>query len=515
MVRAEEGTSWMRLRRVWLAVGFLAFPLVAGAGRAKPPAPPPPVVEEVPTITATGAVAELLAPILAGPEFHGFDAGLEVVRVSDGAPVLAWQSDKRFVPASTMKILTSAAALDALGPAWTFNTDVLTDGKIEKGVLKGNLYIRGRGDPTLGAEKLWRMLSALKSDGISEIDGDIVLDDTYFTSDPELVGWEVPADRLQGPAYYPTVGACELEFGQVTLVVRPGLADGQPGVVEVEPPAGDYVRIEGELATGSTRARTRLDIDRQVSPDHVTFVVDGLLPSDAPVRRYRRTIPDLTLHMAGVVSDLLKTVGPKFSGKIHRGKTPSDADRLRRITSAPLASVLMDTNKYSSNFMAESIARVMGAELRGEGSTEAGMDVVRTYLERLGVSPADYVLINGSGLTRDARVTPSVMNRVLRAMLADPRVGPEFVTSLAIAGVDGTMERRLSEFPGRVRAKTGTLSDVSALAGYLRADDGTMYTFTFFANAVEGDSDRVKSLEDQMLRALLPYGAMTTPAAAP
>lgn len=505
----------MGLRRVWLAVGFLAFPLVAGAGRSKPPPPPPPVVDAPPPIAATGAAADLLTPILTGPEFHGFDAGLEVVRLSDGAPVLAYESDKRFVPASTMKILTSAAALDALGPAWTFNTDVLTDGKVEKGVLKGNLYIRGRGDPTLGAEKLWRMLAALKSDGIAEVDGDLILDDTYFTPDVELVGWNVPGDRLQGPAYYPTIGACELEFGQVTLVVRPGLSEGQPGVVEVEPPAGDYVRIEGELATGGTRARTRLDIDRQVSPDHVTFVVDGLLPSDAPVRRYRRTIPDLTLHMGGVLSDLLKTVGPKLDGKIHRGKTPPSADRLRRITSAPLASVLMDTNKYSSNFMAESIARVMGAELRGEGSTEAGMDVVRTYLERLGVSPADYVLVNGSGLTREAFLTPTVMTKVLRAMAADPRVGPEFVSSLAIAGVDGTMERRLAELPGRVRAKTGTLSDVSALAGYLRSDDGTMYAFAFFANAVEGDSDRVKALEDQMLRALLPYGSVVKPGASP
>lgn len=494
----------MRVRGVWLALGLWAFPLVADAGRAKPPAPAP-VVEEVPPIAATGPAADLLAPILVGPEFHGFDAGLAVVRVADGREVLSWQSEKMFVPASTMKVLTAAAALDALGPAWVFNTDVLTDGEVQKGVLKGNLYIRGRGDPTLGAEKLWRMLAALKSDGIAEIDGDIVFDDTYFNADPDLIGWEVPSDRLQGPAYYPTVGACELEFGQITLVVRPGPTEGSPGVVEVEPPAGDYVRIEGELKTGNTRARTRLDIDRQVSPDHVTFVVDGLLPSDAPVRRYRRTIPDLTLHMAGVMSDLLKTVGPKFSGKMRRGKVPADADRLRRITSPPLASILMDTNKYSSNFMAETIARVMGAELRGEGSTEAGMDVVRTYLERLGISPTDYVLVNGSGLTRDARMTPSVITRVLRALSVDPRIGPEFITSLAIAGVDGTMERRLAELPGRVRAKTGTLSDVSALAGYLRADDGAMYAFTFFANAVEGDSDRVKSLEDQMLRALLAY----------
>lgn len=494
----------MRVRHAWLAVGLWAFPLVACAARGVPAPQPAPVVV-VPPEAATGPAAALLASILGGPDFHGFDAGMEVVRVADGEPVFAWQADKMFIPASAMKVLTSAAALDALGPSWTFDTDVRHDGTITKGVLKGNLYIVGRGDPTLAVEKLWRMLGALKADGITQIDGDIVLDDTYFTADQELVGWEVPADRLQGPAYYPTVGACELEFGQVTLVVRPGLAEGLPGVVEVEPPAGDYVRIEGTLHTGSTRVRTRLDIDRQVADDHVTFVVDGLLPSDAPVRRYRRTIPDVTLHMAGVIGDLLKTVGPKLSGQVRRGVAPPETERLRRITSAPLASILMDTNKYSSNFMAETITRVMGAELRGEGSTEAGIDVVRTYLERLGVPPADFVLVNGSGLTRDAHMTPSVVNRVLRAISADPRIGPEFIASLSIGGVDGTMARRLSELPGRVRAKTGTLADVSTLAGYLRADDGTMYAFTFFANDVDGNSDRVKALEDQVLRALMPY----------
>jgi D-alanyl-D-alanine carboxypeptidase/D-alanyl-D-alanine-endopeptidase (penicillin-binding protein 4) len=160
----------------------------------------------------------------------------------------------------------------------------------------------------------------------------------------------------------------------------------------------------------------------------------------------------------------------------------------------------MDMNKYSSNFMAEVVLRTMGAEVHGEGTSESGLRVVRDYLKSLGIGDDEYTVLNGSGLSTISRLTASQLNAVLLDMAHDSRVGHEFMSSLSIAGRDGTLLRRLTDEPGRLRGKTGTINGIHCLTGYVEAKDGEVYAFSFLVNEVSGSIMKVKTLHDGFAR---------------
>jgi D-alanyl-D-alanine carboxypeptidase/D-alanyl-D-alanine-endopeptidase (penicillin-binding protein 4) len=247
-----------------------------------------------------------------------------------------------------------------------------------------------------------------------------------------------------------------------------------------------------------------VSIERRVAEDHITFEIEGTLAIDASPRRDRRTVVDPTAYTMAMFSAILEEVDIQVSGTTHEGEVPqTGARRIHRLYSPPLASVLMDTNKYSSNFMAEMVLRTMGAEIHGRGTTEAGLDVLRAYLTRIGVPATDYVIRNGSGLSRETRIAPSVLTAVLIDMAHDAKVGSEFIASLSIAGKDGTLGSRLTDVAGLIRGKTGTLGGVHCLAGYAMGSDGEIYAYAFLVNDLRGSLDAVKALQDDFLREIV------------
>lgn len=457
--------------------------------------------EEV--VEQTLAEQELL-PILSSSAMRRVKYGVQVVDVATGEEVFAKGAEQRLVPASTMKLITAATALSTLGPSYAFTTDVYTVGELDNGVLEGDLYIRGTGDPTMTVERLWRLLRDVRIDGVERIQGDVILDDSWFVGPTQIPGWDKKEDLEDGPSYFPQVGALQLEFGALVLVVRPGGEPGKAARVSLETAAGNYVAIDNGVSTGSTRARTRLNIERDVSRSSVRFTVDGTIRAGHDTIRYRRAVPHPSQFFRGVTEDLLQTGGPNLTGQVRLGTLPAeDAVRVRRIYSPPLASILMDANKYSSNFMAETVLRAVGAEERGEGSYDAGLSVVREYLTRIGVPRSDFIVQNGSGLSRETRMTPSVLTAVLLDMASNPQVGAEFAGSMSIAGVDGTLSRRLTEVPGQMRGKTGTLNGVHALAGFVDTDEGRRLAYAFLVNDVPGSLYPVKGVQDDFLRRLM------------
>jgi D-alanyl-D-alanine carboxypeptidase/D-alanyl-D-alanine-endopeptidase (penicillin-binding protein 4) len=479
------------------------------AGAAYPAVAADPVMQVVPAVSfaATGSGAELrasLEPLLGAVALSKSSFGVQVVRVSDGVEVLGVGSDVPMLPASTTKLLTAAAALDALGPSFTFNTDIHADGAIVGGVLKGNLYIEGHADPTLTPERLWRIARDLRLEGIDRIDGDVVFDDTYFSEGARIPAWDAEEDFDRGVTYCPPIGALASDFGAVTVVVRPGAEAGKPVVVELGSPAPGYIRVENKATTAREGSRSRVSIERRVAEDHITFEIEGTLAIDASPRRDRRTVVDPTAYTMAMFSAILEEVDIQVSGTTHEGEVPqTGARRIHRLYSPPLASVLMDTNKYSSNFMAEMVLRTMGAEIHGRGTTEAGLDVLRAYLTRIGVPATDYVIRNGSGLSRETRIAPSVLTAVLIDMAHDAKVGSEFIASLSIAGKDGTLGSRLTDVAGLIRGKTGTLGGVHCLAGYAMGSDGEIYAYAFLVNDLRGSLDAVKALQDDFLREIV------------
>lgn len=457
-------------------------------------------------LAAEDALEALLAPIMERQGLLTATVGVEVVRVSDGEVVFERGATRALLPASTMKVVTAAAALRALGPSFTFRTDVLTTGEVKAGTLEGDLVLVGRGDPTLVHERLWKLLSDVRQDGIQRISGDLIVDDTYFVGDPLIPGWDSKHDLETGPSYFPAIGAVAIDFGSLTLVVRPGAEVGKAASVELATPQSGHVSIASALQTGREGSRARVEITREVEPGKITFELEGSVPMGSDVRRYRRAITEPTPYFLAVLRAVAEQAGLTVKGRVRAGAAPADAELLRSLESPPLTSVLMDANKYSSNFMAETVLRALGAEAQGEGSNSAGVRQVRAYLESIGVARDDVAIANGSGLSRQTTLTPQALIAVLLDMARDRVAGPEFVSSLSIAGKDGTLSSRLRDTDGRVRGKTGTLGGVHTVAGYVLALDGELYAYAFLVNDIRGSLDPVKDLQDDFLAVLAAWG---------
>ena len=444
----------------------------------------------------------LLAPIAQDRLFKDASIGLHVVSIRTGEEVYGHQADDLFIPASTMKVLTSAAALRHLGPSYTFHTATYRTGTVKSGVLEGDLYVRGGADPTFVIEKLWKLAYDIKLEGIETINGDVVVDDSFLSTEFAIPGWDKQEDIDKGASYFPTIGATTLNFGTVALVIGPGDKDGEPGTVVIETPTSGHITVDNRVTTVGSKGRRRVDVSRTVTAEGLILVASGQVPAEATPRRYYRAVTDPTAYFEGAFKNMLEEVGIKVKGSYRRGVTPESASLVVEWYSPPLGSILMDMNKYSSNFIAECVLRTLGAEARGDGSTDGGLAVVAEYLATLGIKADDYSATNGSGLSLESRLAPSHLTAVLLDMASDPRVGPEFISSLSIAGQDGTLSRRLDDAPGRLRGKTGTINGIHCLTGYVESEDGEMFAFAFLVNEVSGGLGKVKTLHDGFARAM-------------
>jgi len=456
-------------------------------------------------------LGEVLGPLTEDPLFLNAEVGVQVVQVETGEEVFAVNPDVALTPASVTKVLTVAAALHHLGPAYRFETTLLTDGEVTAdGVLEGDLYVRGTGDPTLVVEKVWKMLRDLQVAGVVEIEGDVVYDDSWFADDPLVPGWRKKVDLANGPAYFAPLGALSVNHNTVTIVAAPGSEEGQPARLELDTPAGEAVVLVNELETGPKDSRASLAMEREVDAPSgaVTFTVSGKIPFEGEVHRYYRSVGHPRANFMGVFGELLEEHDVSVGGRHRVGEAPEEAEVLVSLDSPPLTEILNHTNKYSSNFMAEQVLRAVSAEVDGApGTTAGGLRAIEAYLSELGIPSDEYTLINGSGLSRDARLRPGHVNAVLVDMSARRQLAPEFLASLSVGGVDGTLRRRFvdDEQRGLVRGKTGSLNGVYCLAALVEGGDGQLYAMTFLVNGIRRTRP-VRSLHDRFGAALLALG---------
>ncbi len=472
-------------------------PIAAPAGELAP-APPP-------------SLEALLQPLTEDRLFRDSTVALQVVDVRSGQEVYGWNADAALNPASTMKVVTAATALRQLGPSFTFETLFATDGEIQSdGTLKGNLYVVGGGDPTLVIEDLWKMVYDLQLEGITSIQGDVVFDSSYMTPESGVPGWDKKADMESGPAYYPSLGALSLNFNTVGVVAGPGPDVGGPARVVLETPAPGVIEIDNQLVTGAAGTRRRIFMEREVQGRSATMKLSGSIPQQSETQKYYRSVPDAQAYFTAAFAGMMKDRGIRVRGKYLEGELPERGiEELVRHRSVSLSQILASTNKHSNNFMAEQVLKALGAEVEGEGSTEAGVRVVQSYLDELGIPREEYALVNGSGLSREVLIRPTHINAVLVDMMGDAQVGHEFLASMAIGGRDGTLWARFREDDqiGKLRGKTGTLNGVHCLAGYVEAADGSLFAFTFLVNDLPYSIARARQAHDRFADVMFDLGA--------
>lgn len=409
---------------------------------------------------------------------------------------LSYRSQQQVNPASVMKLVTSYAALDILGPAYTWNTPVFWDGEINQGALKGNLYIQGQGDPKLVLERVWLMLHRLKSMGVQVIVGDIVLDNSAFQIAPED-----PAD-FDGEPYRPynvAADALLLNFKALTLTFSPNLQNGTAQISHDMPLAGVQIPSSIALAPASVACADFRGALKPVFEDSAKITLNGHYPAACGERSWSLAYADPTRYAARALEGLWRQVGGKLTGQVRTGSVPAHLQPRFYATSAPLAEIIRDVNKYSNNVMAKQLFLTLSLKNKGLGTLQDSNQIFTDWWRtRIDASnPKDIPAPeNGAGLSRNGYVTANGLTRMLQKAWSSEHM-PDFISSLPINGVDGTLRNvKQRKTVGAAHLKTGSLRDVNAMAGYIHASSGQRYTFVAIinhANAAQG-SDALQAL---------------------
>ncbi|MDX1404741.1 MAG: D-alanyl-D-alanine carboxypeptidase/D-alanyl-D-alanine-endopeptidase [Woeseiaceae bacterium] len=396
-----------------------------------------------------------------------------VERIDTGEVVLAWNDAIPRNPASVEKMLTTLVALDLLGPAYTWKTDVYALGPIEEGVLRGDLLLKGYGDPYLVTERFWQLLRRIRQSGISVIDGDLLIDDSYFD-----VGLYDPAafDREPLRAYNVSPNAMLTNFKVVRYFFKP---EPQTSGVSIElDPQLDNVMIVNQLqlANRSCRGYQRgITITPNENVSRITF--SGRFPNGCKIYAMDRTILSHNEFTYGLFDSLWRESGGQLTGDWGNARAPENEEPRLSFESLPLAEIITKVNKHSNNVMARQLLYTLGAEMHGVPGTEAsGRKVVREWLADKGMDFAELRLDNGAGLSRDSRMTARHLADMLRYAYRSNYM-PEYLSSLSLSGIDGTLSRRFRRgvLTGMAHMKTGSLDHVSSIAGYFQARSGNRY----------------------------------------
>lgn len=434
-------------------------------------------------------------------------AGVLVRDLETGEEVFAKNADELLNPASNMKLLTTIAALQVLGPSYRFPTELYVDEEPKAGLVRGALYLRGKGDPSLTTERLYRIVRELKHQGVREIAGNLVIDDTYFDDVYDGPGWE--QDDSDRP-YMAGAGAVSLNFNSVGIHVYPGEGPGAKARIELEP-ASDYLILENLGETGPARSRGRVQASSIDEGQRQRITVRARLPAGSRGQVVYRRISNPPRYTGETFRTLLLEQGVKLRGKVVLGQVPEGLSPLYVDYAEPLSVLVHKLNKWSQNHMSEMLLKTMGATAKGSPGTWAkGAAAIEDFLAaEVGIPRGSLVLQNGSGLNDTNRVSARQLVNLLAWVHERSRIAPELLASLPIAGVDGTTRNRLGGTlaQGRVRAKTGTLHNVTALSGIADAVGGKQYAFAILVNDYPGSVSAVLPRVDAIGAALASVGS--------
>ncbi|HEY4057014.1 MAG TPA: D-alanyl-D-alanine carboxypeptidase/D-alanyl-D-alanine-endopeptidase [Kofleriaceae bacterium] len=520
----------MKASRVAALIALSIVPAIAwsqgsgsGSGSAEQPAPtdddegstgsggPALVAPPMPAARKQWVVQQIDAAIAARPTLGKAKVGIAITDLVTGEQIYQHDGDVQMNLASTTKLLTSTAALATLGNSFRWRTSVLADkAPDDKGVIDGDLYLRGRGDPLLSADALDDLAAEVAARGVKKVDGKLILDTSYFddvTEPPHFA--EQPKERSGFRAPVAALGVARSSV-TVKLSAHPG------GDVDMtlEPDAGDYIKLVDKGVTIEEKGRTRLRAEAKASKANGSseLEITGKFHPGDGVYELRRRIDDPARFAGEVFRTALAKHGVTFKEKkIGSGTVPQAAKGIALHDSQALPDVLRFMNKSSDNYVAESVLKTIGAETRatpGPGTWADGTSAVAAALAKLGLPTGSYRADNGSGLFDASGVTARQMVALLTAAHGNYRIGPDLVQSLPIGGADGTLAKRWRGLPaqGRVRAKTGTLDKVVTLAGFVAVEGNKVVAFSVFLNDVPaGQRSAARALADDVVNVIAAY----------
>ncbi|HLE24371.1 MAG TPA: D-alanyl-D-alanine carboxypeptidase/D-alanyl-D-alanine-endopeptidase [Thermodesulfobacteriota bacterium] len=419
--------------------------------------------------------------------------GVVVKSLTTDEFIFQYNSDKLFVPASNVKVLTSVSALSILNPDYRFKTEFYSGGDITNGVIHGGLYIKGYGDPTLSTEHLESIAQEFKSLGIKEIRGGIIVDESYFDNVRYGKGWK---EKWKGDVFSPPISALSLNYNTFYIKVYPS-KPGRIPIVALEPKGTNINVITKAITTNKGGRLSAVWLE-----GGKTIKLSGGISRKTPSYTLEVTTRNPALYTGSAFKRILEDAGIRVAGYIIMGDVPDWAGVFYTHFSDPLYLIIAEFNKNSVNIIGENIIKTLGAEVIAEpGTWEKGAQVVSSFLDKIGIKDR-FEIVDGSGLSPLNRVSPNTMTEVLEYAYNNQIISLKFLSSLSIGGVDGTLKRRFkrSDVEGRVMAKTGHLNNVNALSGYMFTKSGDVLAFSILAN---GLGPRATSFQNSLLEELV------------
>ena len=423
-------------------------------------------------------------------------------------------ADKKRIPASLIKIFTASTLLSRLSPTLTFTTRFLTTQNPTPPTLNGNMYLKGGGDPEFVSESLWNLVNNLSRTGLKHIKGNLIVDDSYFQTSPRSAKQSTPTrQRLKTHfSYDAPSSALSFNWNTANIYIRPGLKIHHPLRISIDPFGLYFISLKNNTRT--TRAgggKKSLTLDKTPRGLREALVAGGTMPlGHKEVLIYRNvTYPALWTGFNAL--GFLKEKGITLSGKVLKGQTPGPGKNqgqnqkqtpvweLARWESRPLKDILKRMMKYSNNYMVEMLVKNLATHIdQKPGSLKQGLKIIQEHLRSLNIT--SYKMKDASGLSRYNRLTVREVARVLRHWLDHP-LQPEFEAALPLAGQDGTLKKRFTNHPAKkfIRAKTGSLTGVSALAGYLHTSSNKKLVFVFLFNGPDPLKPKAQTLFEDLL----------------
>ncbi|HEX9935609.1 MAG TPA: D-alanyl-D-alanine carboxypeptidase/D-alanyl-D-alanine-endopeptidase [Longimicrobium sp.] len=496
----------MQLRpRAALVLAAALAACTPAAARTPPivPAPAPAPVVMPPPPSREAVLAASLDSIFGDTLFAGANWGVEIRTLQTGSVLYQRNAGKMFVPASNMKIVTAAAALETLGPDFVYRTPVVATGTIGNGVLRGDLVVVGSGDPTIAADfhrgdaravfRAWA--DSLRARGVRRITGRIIGNDDVFDDVPLGRGWAW--DDL-ADYYSAEVGGLQYNLGVVGITAAAGSAPGAAPRITLDPQTR-YVRVTTTARTVAPGADDEIEVTRADTGN--TFTVAGQIPADTGTVRNDMAVRNNTAYFVTVLRETLVERGIRVDGAaldhdaLAPAARPVARDTLFVHRSPPMREILAGFMKPSQNQIGEILLKTMGRTLRGQGTARAGIAVVDSAMRAWGMPPRKLAQADGSGLSRYNLVAPVFLIGLLEHMRQSPN-WQVFYDAMPVAGVDGTLRNRMRGTPlqGNVHAKTGTVSNVRSLSGYMTTQGGEPIVFSIIVNhhtLTSRDADRL------------------------
>ncbi|HEY7044927.1 MAG TPA: D-alanyl-D-alanine carboxypeptidase/D-alanyl-D-alanine-endopeptidase [Nocardioidaceae bacterium] len=461
---------------------------------------------------AADTLASQIDALLTDPRYDGSQVGVVVRDADTGATLYDHNGDERLIPASNTKLFTSTAALDLLGSDYRFRTTVSTSGGQRGSTVKGDLYLTGGGDPTTLASDYGDLAAQLRDRGVRTVRGNLVADDSFFDHQRLGAFWSWDDEpfyysaQISGLTVAPNT---DYDSGTVIVETRAGSKVGRPAQLTLVPKT-HYVHVVNDAVTGAAGSDNTISVEREHGNNiiHVT----GSFPIDETVEQDWSTVWEPTGYAADVFKRALRDHGIDLRGRVRTGVTPDATTTLATHESMTLGDMLIPWLKLSNNMHAEHIVKTIGAEVEGDGSWDAGLDAIESDLPSLGVDTDVMRMVDGSGLARADFIPPDQITNLLVAARSKPWFD-QWYNALPIAGnpdrfVGGTLRSRMVGTPAanNLHGKTGSLTGVTALSGYVTDADGDPLVFSIVSNNYLSSP---RSVEDALGVLLASYSADT------